>query len=123
MKKTATKKKGGKNPSFDGEILRFKVTNETQMKLLVYDEEKLKAKHDLIGDAIFFLNKVCSGELKKQTIEILYKGKSVGQVNIEFDFMTKLGQQVGSKLLSGLNIPQGTRLMPNRVPVPPPMPV
>jgi len=91
MRKTGTNRKGGKKPDFNGEILRFKITSETQMKLIVYDEEKMKAKHDLVGDAIVFLNKVCSGELKKQSVEILHKGKSAGTVNIEFDFMTKLG--------------------------------
>ena len=65
MKKTGVKRKGGKKPDFGGEILRFKITSETSMKLIVYDEEKMKAKHDLVGDAIFFLNKVCSGQVKK----------------------------------------------------------
>jgi len=51
----------------------------------------MKAKHDLIGDAVFFLNKVFTGEAKRQQIEILHKGKSAGVVNIELDFMTKLG--------------------------------
>ena len=74
------------------------------MKLIVYDEEKLKQKHDLVGDAIVFLNKVCSGQVKKQQVEILHKGKSAGFVNIEFDFMTQLGQQVGNKLVAGLNL-------------------
>lgn len=120
MKKTAPHSRGGKTPEFNGEILRFKITNETQMKLIVYDEEKMKKKHDLVGDAIFFLNKVCSGEIKKHTIEVLHKGKSAGFVNIEFDFMTKLGQEVGKQLVAGLNLPPGSKPgMQPKLPVPP----
>jgi len=42
-------------------LVEIKITSETQMKLIVYDEEKLRAKHDLVGDQLYFLNKVCSG--------------------------------------------------------------
>ena len=50
------------------------------------------------------MNKICSGELKKHQVEITYKGKSAGLVNIEFDFMSNLSKQVGNKLVAGLNL-------------------
>ena len=50
MKRSSTHSRGGKTPSWGGEILRFTITSEPQMKIIVYDEEKMKAKHDLVGD-------------------------------------------------------------------------
>ena len=50
VKRSSTHRRGGKTPSWDGEILRFSITSEPQMKIIVYDEEKMKAKHDLVGD-------------------------------------------------------------------------
>ena len=48
-------------PNFGNEILRFKVTNEKSLKIIVYDEEKLKAKHDHVGDANIVLDKILAG--------------------------------------------------------------
>ena len=63
LKRTTTHKKGGKNPNWRGEILEFDITNEQEMKITIYDEEKIKA-HDVIGEAVFFLQEVTKGEIK-----------------------------------------------------------
>ena len=42
MRKTGAHRKGGKTPNFSGEVLRFKISTESEMKLIVYDEEKMK---------------------------------------------------------------------------------
>ena len=73
------------------------------MKLSVFDEEKIK-KHDTVGEAVFFIHGVTKGEIKQKPIEILYKGKMAGTVYVDFDFKTRMGQNIGNKLLAGLNL-------------------
>ena len=102
-KRTTTHRNGGKNPKWNGEILEFDITNEQEMKLSVLDEETIKA-HDLVGEAVYFIQAVTKGEIKQKAIELLFKGKMVGTVYVDFDFKTRMGQNLGSKLLSGLNL-------------------
>ena len=104
MKRSTTQKNAGKMPNFSGEILRFKVTSEKSMKVIVYDEENLKAKHDHVGDGTIDLDRILAGHVKKQTIEIKHKGKSAGVVNLEFDLMNQMAANVGGKLLAGINL-------------------
>ena len=104
MKRSTTQKNAGKMPKFNGEILRFKVTSEKSMKVIVYDEENLKAKHDHVGDGTIDLDRILAGHVKKQTIEIKHKGKSAGVVNLEFDLMNQMAANIGGKLLAGMNL-------------------
>ena len=60
------------------------------MKIAVFDHESLKANHDLVGDATIDVDGIKAGLVKKQTIEILYKGKHAGVVNLEFDAMAAM---------------------------------
>jgi Ca2+-dependent lipid-binding protein len=85
-RQTGTHHRGGKTPVWGGEILKFQITNDPEMKLAVWDEEKNK-KHDLVGDTIFFLNRITNDNIKKEEIEITYKGKSSGKIMLEFEFV------------------------------------
>ena len=116
MKRSGTCNKGGKTPDFGNEILRFKVTTEKTMKVIVYDEEKMKAKHDHVGDGTINLDRILAGHVKKQTLQIMHKGKSAGSINLEFEVMNQMAANVGSKLVAGMNL-QGIV----KTPVPPPM--
>ena len=116
MRRSGTCHKGGKNPNFGNEILRFKVTTEKSLKIIVYDEEKLKAKHDHVGDATIVLDKILAGQVKKQTIEIMHKGKSAGVVNLEFDLMNQMAANIGGQLIAGMGLQNVIK-----TPVPPPM--
>ena len=111
LKRTTTHKKGGKNPNFRGEVLEFDVTNEMELKISIYDEEKIKA-HDLVGEAVFNILEVTKGELKQKPIELNFKGKMVGTVYVDFDFKSRMGQLIGKKLLSGLGIGAAAGLAP-----------
>lgn len=104
-KRTSTHKRGGKNPRWNGEVLEFDISSahESEMKLTVYDEESIK-KNDTVGHAVFFLHGVTKGDIVQKPIEILYKGKMAGTVYVDFDFKTRMGQNVGAKLLAGLNL-------------------
>ena len=62
-KRTTAHNKGGKMPNFKGEVLEFEISTEQEMKLTVFDEETIK-KHDLVGEAVFFLAQVTRGEIK-----------------------------------------------------------
>ena len=84
-------------------MLEFDITNEQEMKLTVFDEESIK-KHDTVGEAVFFIQGVTKGQVKQKPIEILYRGKMAGTVYVDFDFKSRMGQNVGNKLLAGLNL-------------------
>ena len=103
-KRTGAHRKGGKNPNWNGEILEFDIKNEEEMQLIVYDEEHVK-KHDLVGQATYFLRRITLGEEKQKPIEILHKSKMVGTVYLDFDFKkATLSQKVGQNLIKGLNL-------------------
>ena len=70
--------------------MRLSVTTEKSLKITVYDEEKFKAKHDLVGAAFIDLDGIKAGLVKKQTIEIAHKGKSAGLVNLEFMLLIEI---------------------------------
>lgn len=69
----------------------------------MWDEEKVK-KNDLIGEAIFHYEKVTRGECKQAPIEIMFKNKYAGTVYVEFDFKTRMGQNIGNSLISKMKI-------------------
>lgn len=52
------------------------------MKVTVFDEEAYKAKHDLVGEVTVDLAKILAGEVQEQTIEIKFKNKKAGDVNL-----------------------------------------
>lgn len=55
------------------------------MRVMVYDEEKMK-KNDLVGEAIVFLDKITTSEMKQQAIEVMYNGKIAGTVYVSYEF-------------------------------------
>ena len=79
--------------------MRLQVTTEKSMKVTVFDEEKFKSKHDLVGDGTIDLDGIKAGLVKKQTIEILYKGKHAGLVNLEFETLGQLAPLTGSTVM------------------------
>ena len=82
-------------------MLEFEITNEPEFKLTVYDEETIK-KHDLVGEAVFFLQGVTRGEIKQKAIEILFKGKMAGTVYVDFDFKGRMGKKLGNAFMAKL---------------------
>jgi Ca2+-dependent lipid-binding protein len=74
--------------------LKFDVTNDPEMKLTVWDEEKHK-KHDLVGDTVYFLNRITNDGIKEEEIEITFKGKSAGKVKLEFEWKPSNVMQMG----------------------------
>ena len=85
VQRTTAHKKGGKKPNFNGEILRFQIKDEVQMKVTVFDEEAFKSKHDLVGEATIDLAKILAGEVEQMTIELKYgknMNKKAGDVNL-----------------------------------------
>ena len=73
------------------------------MKVTVWDEEKVKS-NDLIGETVVYLAGITKGEIKQQPIEIIYKNKMVGTIYVEYEFQTRMSQQVGSSLMKGLGL-------------------
>lgn len=89
VKQTGQHNKGGKQPSWAGEVVEFQVTGATtELEITVYDYEPLKS-HDLVGKATFFIDKVLRGEQKQAEVVIYYKNKEAGKVYLDFDFMGK----------------------------------
>ena len=86
--------------------MRLQVTTEKSMKVTVFDEEKFKSKHDLVGDGTIDLDGIKAGLVKKQTIEILYKGKHAGLVNLEFEALGQLAPLTGGQPPAGTALGQ-----------------
>ena len=84
--------------------MRLSVTTEKSLKVIVYDEEKFKAKHDHVGDGTIALDAILAGLVKKQTIEIMHKGKSAGLVNLEFEVMSAMAPAVGGQPIAGMGL-------------------
>ena len=80
------------------------------MKVTVFDEEAYKSKHDLVGEVTVDLAKILSGEVQEQTIEIKFKNKKAGEVNLKFDVMNLMAANVGSSLLAGLGLPNALQM-------------
>ena len=86
--------------------MRLSVTTEKSMKVTVFDHEALKAKHDLVGEGTIDVDGIKAGLVRKQTIEILYKGKHAGLVNLEFDAMAAMAPVVGGQPMAGMVLGQ-----------------
>jgi len=50
------------------------------------------------------LQNITRNEVKQQAIELFFKSKLAGTLYVEYDFVGKMGQEVGKKLLKGLNL-------------------
>ena len=82
--------------------MRLCVTTERSMKVSVFDHEKFKANHDLVGDGTIDVDGIKAGLVKRQTIEILHKGKHAGLVNLEFEAMSQMAPlQPGAGMVLG----------------------
>ena len=82
---TAVRQRGGRNPQWNDEELHFNVVNEQKVHLTVYDHERFKKEHDLVGEASYDLADIPDGD-SDAVIEILYKGRLAGSVKVVFEF-------------------------------------
>ena len=84
-------------------MLDFEIDGEETMQVTVYDQETIK-KHDLIGEATFYLDGVFKGDVTQMPIEIYFKNKMVGTVYVDFEYKSKLMKKIGDSLVKGLNL-------------------
>ena len=86
--------------------MRLSVTTEKSLKITVFDHEALKAKHDLVGEGTIDVEGIKAGLVRKQTIEIQWKGKHAGMVNLEFDAMAAMAPVAGGPPMAGMVLGQ-----------------
>ena len=67
--KTKTHRSAGKTPRWE-ETLRFKVSNEEELKLEVYDEDLIT--HDLVGETTYFLDEIKAKKKISENVKIAY---------------------------------------------------
>jgi Ca2+-dependent lipid-binding protein len=99
-KKTRTHKNGGKNPEWS-DILEFDVKGDICAELTVMDEDL--GKDDHVGSGTYNLEKVFQKGTHKEHIEMRHKGKVVGKVWIEFNFMDSGSKAVHGTVASIIN--------------------
>ena len=93
---TACRRKAGKKPDWNSEILLFQLVGAREMTLKVLDYEPT-GNHDLVGEAVINCADLPNGTLDDQ-ITIDFKGKSAGTVFLTFEFtpqsktMASMGQ-------------------------------
>ena len=75
----------GQHPDWQGQILDFLVLDEKLMTVRVY-VSKTKTSDKLLGEAVYSLDMIKSGKIKKQAVEVNHKGKKAATLQVEFQY-------------------------------------
>ncbi len=77
---------GGKNPNWGSSCLNFRISSEDVVNVEVWDKDFL-SKNDLIGQgSMSFYSITSKGNNPSLTCSLAYKGKSAGEVYIQFEW-------------------------------------
>jgi len=106
---------GGKNPNWGSSSLSFRITSEDIINVEIWDKD-LISKNDLIGQGSLSLSTItASGSNSSLNCSLLYKGKSAGEVYMQFEWYS----DAGGKAAAGQ---QGFAMPPLGYPYPPQYP-
>ena len=81
-KKGTTHKSGHMTPQWANQNIAFKITNEKEVIISVYEEDPGSA--DLVGETKLPIDLKLPGVSK--TLEIFYKGQKVGDLSLDIEF-------------------------------------